>query len=259
MPGLRVTAGLVINLSEHYAQNTRNQGDIPVLEKTARIEFLGYPLHRDAPNPPAIPPIELIPFLSLEKGDGANVTLIKAASHTGTHIDVPSHVAANGLTLSDFQAEDFIFTHPVVIDLHLNDGQVVQPDDLTRFMPAAREADLMLCRFGYGEIRKTDPARYSAKCPGFGVESAQYLLEQLPNLRALGMDVPSLACIEHLDECMPAHNVLLEGEGRRFLVIEDMKLDVELERLAEVIVAPWWIKGLDGGPCMVFGIFSSEE
>jgi len=252
-------AGLDNNRSEGYTHNTRNQGDEPVLEKTARIKFLGYPLHKDAPNPPAIPPIELTPFLSLEKGDGANVTLIKAASHTGTHIDVPSHVAANGLTVSDFRAEDFIFTHPVVIDLHLNDCQVVQPDDLARFMPEAKDADLLLYRFGYGEIRKSDPARYSAKCPGFGVASAQYLLEQLPNLRALGMDVPSLACIEHLDECMPAHNVLLEGDGRRFLVIEDMKLDVELERLAEVIVAPWWIKGLDGGPCMVFGIFSSEE
>ena len=119
-------------------------------------------------------------------------------------------------------------------------------------------ADLLLCRFGYGEVRRTDPAHYSAKCPGFGLASAEYLLEQLPSLRALGMDVPSLACIEHLEECMPAHNVLLEGEGRRFPVIEDMKLDGALERLTEVIVAPWWIKGLDGGPCMVFGVFSSE-
>jgi len=57
---------------------------------------------------------------------------------------------------------------------------------------------------------------------------------------------------------MPAHNVLLEGEGRRFLVIADMKLDSELERLDEVIVASWWIRGLDGGPSMVFGILSSE-
>ena len=223
-----------------------------------RIEFLGYPLRKDAPNPPAIPPIELTPFLSLERGDGANVTMIKAASHTGTHIDVPSHVAANGLTLSDFRAEDFFFTHPVVIDLRLNDGQVVQPEDLAPLLPAAQMADLLLCRFGYGPIRKADPARYSAKCPGFGVASAKYLLQQLPGLRGLGMDVPSLACIEHLEQCMPAHNVLLEGEGRRFLVIEDMKLDGNLDGLAEVIVAPWWIAGLDGGPSMVLGIFRSE-
>jgi arylformamidase len=229
-----------------------------MLEKASRIEYLGYPLTKEAPNPPAIPPIQLRPFLSLEKGEGANVTLIQAASHTGTHIDVPSHVAPEGLTLSDFHAEDFIFTQPVVIELNMDDEQVVQPEDLKPFMPLARRADLLLCRFGYGEIRKTDPKRYSAKCPGFGVESAQYLLEELPGLRGLGMDVPSLSCIKYLDQTMPAHNILLEGPGRKFLVIEDMKLEADLDGLTDVILAPWWIAGLDGGPCMAFGIFAPK-
>ncbi len=229
-----------------------------MLEKANRIVFLGYPLSKDAPNPPAIPPIRLTPFLSLEKGDGANVTLVQAASHTGTHIDVPSHVAAKGLTLSEFRPQDFTFTRPVVIDLHLNDGQIVQPADLKPFMRLAKDADLLLCRFGYAEIRKTDPGRYSARCPGFGVDSARYIKEELPGLRALGMDVPSLACIQYLDQTMQAHNILLEGPGRRFLVIEDMKLDDDLRDLTDVIVAPWWIAGLDGGPSMVFGIFGPK-
>jgi kynurenine formamidase len=229
-----------------------------MLNKTDHIVFLGYPLHPDSPNPPAIPPIQLSPFLSLEKGDGANVTMIKAASHTGTHLDVPVHVAAGGLALNDFRADEFIFTHPVVIDLHLADGQVVQPADLAPLLPMAKEADLLLCRFGYGNVRKTDPGRYSAKCPGFGVESARYILNELPSLRALGMDVPSLSCIAYLEQTMPAHNVLLEGLGRRFMVIEDMKLDDDLSGLTDVVVAPWWIAGLDGGPCTVFGIFGSQ-
>jgi kynurenine formamidase len=67
------------------------------------------------------------------------------------------------------------------------------------------------------------------------------------------MDVPSLACIAELDRTMAAHNVLLGGQGRRFLVIEDMKLDEDLSTLEEVILAPWWIRGLDGGPCLVIG------
>lgn len=229
-----------------------------MLEKADRIVLLGYPLRKDAPNPPAIPPIQLSPFLSLEKGDGANVTMIQAASHTGTHLDVPVHVAAGGLTLSDFRPDEFLFTRPVIIDLRLADSQVVQPADLRPFIQQAKGADLLLCRFGYGEVRKTDPKRYSAKCPGFGVESAQYLLEELPDLRGLGMDVPSLSCIEYLDQTMPAHNILLEGQGRRFLVIEDMKLDDDLSGLTDVVVAPWWIAGLDGGPCMVFGIFGPK-
>ncbi len=225
-----------------------------MLEKASRIVSLGFPLRKDSPNPPAIPPIQLTPFLSLEKGDGANVTLIKAASHTGTHLDVPVHVAAGGLTLTDFRPDEFVFTRPAIIDLHLADSQVVQPEDIKPLLPKAKEADLLLCRFGYGEVRRTDPKRYSAMCPGFGVESARFILEELPNLRALGMDVPSLACIATLEQTMLAHNVLLEGPGRRFLVIEDMDLEQDLSGLSDVILAPWWIAGLDGAPCMVFGV-----
>jgi kynurenine formamidase len=221
--------------------------------QSERQIFLGYPLRNDSPTPPAIPPIELSPFLSLEGGDGANVTLIKVTSHTGTHVDAPSHVDARGITISDFQADELVFKCPVVIDLGLGDCEVVQPAHLEPFILQAKEADLLLCRFGYGDVRSKDPARFSTKCPGFGVESARYLLSQLPNLRALGMDVPSLACIEYLDQTMAAHNVLLGGKGRRFMVIEDMKLDEDLRDLFQVIVAPWWIAGLDGGPCLVIG------
>jgi kynurenine formamidase len=210
-------------------------------------------LQVDTPTPPAIPAIELVPLLSLDKGDDANVTIIRAASHTGTHVDAPSHVEPRGITISDFRPDELIFQHPVVVDLTLADRQVVQPGDLEPFLEEMRRADLLLFRFGYGEIRQTDSARYSTQCPGFGVESARFMRDHLPGLRAMGMDVPSLACIAELDRTMVAHNVLLGGQGRRFLVIEDMKLDEDLSRLEEVILAPWWIRGLDGGPCLVIG------
>ena len=222
-----------------------------------RLIFLGYPLQIDTPTPPAIPPIELVPLMSLEKEDAANVTLIRAASHTGTHVDAPSHVELHGITISDFRPDELIFQHPVVVNLTLADCQVVQPVALEPFLAEMNRADLLLFRFGYGEIRQADPGRYSSQCPGFGVESAQFLRDHLPALRAIGMDVPSLACIAELDRTMSAHNVLLGGRGRRFLVIEDMKLDEDLSTLEEVILAPWWIRGLDGGPCLVIGKLKS--
>jgi arylformamidase len=222
-----------------------------------QVIFLGYPLQIDTPTPPAIPPIELAPLLSLNHGDGANVTMIRAATHTGTHVDAPSHVERDGITISDFRPDELIFSHPVVIDLTLADRQVIQPEVLKPFLPEMSQADLILFRFGYSKIRQADPGRYSSQCPGFGVESAQFLRDNLPEARAIGMDVPSLACIAELDRTMAAHNVLLEGKGRRFLVIEDMKLDEDLTELEEVIIAPWWIGGLDGGPCIVFGKLKS--
>ena len=215
--------------------------------------FLNYPLSADGPTPPAIPKPEFMPFMSLAKGEDANVTLIKVVSHTGTHVDAPCHVLQNGITITEFKADEFIYTQPVVFDLPLKDETVVMPDDLKPFVEKGKDADLLLFRFGYGTVRRTDPGRYSEKCPGFGVESAEFLAQNFHEMRGLGMDVPSLSCIAYLDKTMKAHNILLSGHGGRFLVIEDMNLDQDLTRLESVIVAPWLIKDLDGGPATIFG------
>jgi arylformamidase len=222
-----------------------------------QYRFLGYRLAPDAPGPPAIPAIQREPFLKIES-DGANVTMLKLTSHTGTHLDTPYHVIPDGYNLSDFDAGDFVFTAPVVFDLPLDDCVVVQPEHLEPFIEAGQEADLLLFRFGYGGVRRDEPERFSGKCPGFGVESARFLRDNFPKMRGLGMDVPSLSCIEYLDETMEAHHVLLGGEGRRFIVIEDMNLDQDLSGLTTVIVAPLLVDQIDGGPCTVFGELSQQ-
>lgn len=221
----------------------------------SRYVFLGYPLRSDAPSPPAIPPIETSPFLTIAK-DGANVTMLKFTSHTGTHLDVPRHVIADGLGLTELDPADFVFEHPVVLDLPLGDTVVVQPEHLQAFVEQAQDADLLLFRFGYAEVRRTDPARFSTKSPGFGVESARFLRSNFPMMRGLGMDVPSLSCIEYLDETMAAHHELFSGDGRRFVVIEDMNLDQDLTGLQRVVAAPLLVYRCDGGPCTVIGELS---
>jgi kynurenine formamidase len=215
--------------------------------------FLNYPLSPGDPNPPAIPPMELKPFMSLENGDDANVTSIKLVSHTGTHMDAPCHVIAGGITVTDFKADEFIFQRPLVFDLPLHDDELVMPEHLQPLVEIGKDADLILFRFGYGSVRKAEPNRYSAHCPGFGVESAEFLRDHFPHLRAIGMDVPSLSCICYLEKTMRAHNVLLAGNGGRFIVVEDMNLNQDLAGLSRVTLAPWMIKNLDGGPVTIIG------
>jgi kynurenine formamidase len=218
-----------------------------------RYTFLGFPLVENAPSPPAIPTVELSPFMSMP-ADEANVTLIKLTSHTGTHLDTPGHVIQDGLRLTDFQPADFIFDHPIVLDLPLGDGAIVQPQQLAPFVDQGQAADLLLFRFGYGPVRRVDPRRFSTQAPGFGVESAAFLREKFPRLRALGMDVPSLSTIASLETTFQAHHALLGGAGRRFLVIEDMNLEQDLSGLSAVIVAPLLVDRIDGGPCTVIGV-----
>lgn len=215
--------------------------------------WLSFPLAIDGPRPPAIPAPSLKPLYTIER-DQASVQVLQVASHTGTHLDAPRHVIEDGLTLHDLTPEDFIYHHPVVIDVPLEDHRVVTPEHLQPHLDLLASSDLALVRFGYGERRRKDPAGFCTECPGFGIESAAWLRENCPQLRALGMDVPSLACIAKLEDTMTAHNRLLEGKDRRFLVIEDMDLDQDLSKLVEVRVQPWLVRGMDSGPCNVIGI-----
>jgi arylformamidase len=215
--------------------------------------WLSYPLAVSDPRPPAIPAPELTPLYTIQN-DGANVQILRVANHTGTHVDAPRHVIADGLCLSDFAPEEFIFTRPVVVDLPLPDAAIVGPEHLEPLSDLLKEADLALFRFGYGAVRRNDPQRYSERCPGFGVPGGRWLRTHFPDLRAIGMDVPSVACIASLDETMACHHELLGGAGRRFFILEDMSLDQDLSTLREVRMNPWMVRDMDSGPCSVVGL-----
>jgi len=220
--------------------------------------WLSFPLDVEGPRPPAIPAPSLAPLMTIGK-DGAAVQTLTLASHTGTHLDAPRHVVEGGLSIGDFRPEEMVFSRPLVVDLALPEGAVVMPAHLDPFEAGLKEADLALFRFGFGRLRRDQPARYSDRCPGFGVEAGRWLKDRLPGLRALGMDVPSAACIAHLDRTMACHNELLGGEGRRFLIIEDMNLGDDLQGLKEVRVWPWLVKGMDSGPCAVVGLIADAS
>jgi kynurenine formamidase len=212
----------------------------------------------DGPRPPAIPAPELTSLYTVAR-DGASVLILRVANHTGTHVDSPSHVVDGAIPITEFRPEELNFSRPVVIDLRLPDATVLMPSDLQPFVERLQEADLALFRFGYGEVRRSDPQRFSTQCPGFGVESARWLRQTCPQLRALGLDVPSVAVIAHLQNTMSAHNELLAGDGRRFLIVEEMNLDQDLGQLTEVRINPWLVQGMDSGPCSIVGVLVSEE
>lgn len=214
---------------------------------------LSHPLGISDPRPPAIPAPELSDLYTVAN-DGANVQILRLASHTGTHLDSPRHVIDDGVQITEYDPEELIFTRISVVDLQLPDAAIVAPHDLEPHLSTLQRADLALFRFGYGDVRRREPERFSTRCPGFGVESARWLRENCPRLRAVGMDVPSIATIAHLDETMAAHHELLRGAGRRFLIIEDMKLDQDLDGLDEVRVNPWLVRGMDSGPCSIVAI-----
>jgi arylformamidase len=55
------------------------------------IYDISVPLHNDLPTYPGDPGVKITDWMSLEKGDSANVSYLNFGAHTGTHIDAPAH------------------------------------------------------------------------------------------------------------------------------------------------------------------------
>ena len=220
--------------------------------------WLSYPLDINGPRPPAIPGPELSTLYTI-KDDDASVHILKTTSHIGTHVDTPCHVIEGAASIHDFSPAELIYTHPTVIDIEAADETVIMPEHLEPLAEKIGGADIALFRFGCGPVRAADREKYSKKCPGLGVEAARFIHDNFPKLRALGIDVPSLACIAYLDRTMACHNELLSGDGRKFLVIEEMNLDKDLSALREVRVNPWLVIGMDSAPCTVVGVIYNDK
>ena len=66
------------------------------------------------------PQVEAISSIEV---DGAKVSRISVGSHTGTHIDAPSHVFEDGVTVDQIQLDDLV-GKALVLDLSTNEGSI---------------------------------------------------------------------------------------------------------------------------------------
>jgi arylformamidase len=62
-----------------------------------RIYDISVPLSSLTPTYPGDPGIEVSQWLSLTKGDSANVSLLHMGAHSGTHVDAPAHFIRDAL------------------------------------------------------------------------------------------------------------------------------------------------------------------
>jgi arylformamidase len=220
---------------------------------------LSHRLTEDAPLPPGVPRMQVLQHYSIARGDVSNLFVLQLSNHSGTHIDAPWHFIASGLRICDFRLEEFVFERPLCLDLAVGDGQLLEPAHFEPHAEALSQADLLLVRTGYTRVRRESPDRYSLQSPGMSVHGASYLADQFPRLRAIGLDTISLAAMQHLEEGLEAHRILFRGDGRRFLIIEDMNLDYDLSQLRRVIALPLFIEGVDSSFCTVMGITGQDR
>jgi len=105
---------------------------------------------------------------------------LSLGTHTGTHIDVPSHMVKSGKTLGDFSVDSFI-AHAVCLPL----------ESLTKEYVDSINTDVVDCIFVYTNWQKTATEdEYFSKYPIISEEVARALA--IKKIKMFGTDCPSV-------------------------------------------------------------------
>jgi arylformamidase len=173
---------------------------------------------------------------------------IEMVSHIGTHIEVPYHLAKDGLDLAQFPIEN-LCGEAVVLDLRDLTPQtsitVGQIEAAAEKAGGIRDGDIVLCNLGYAGKYGTDAY---AEAPYFSTESIEWLVAagmKMMGVDATGVEIPGSE--EHVN-----HHALLDND---IPLIENITGFDDLSRTRFLLYAfPIAVKGLESFPVRVVAI-----
>lgn len=170
-------------------------------------------------------------------------------SHTGTHIDAPSHMVADGISLDSYPASHFLGRARV---LKVNPHQ--EKIDLEHLRQLAADlvmADYLLLASGWD--RYWGAERYYRGFPVLTAEAAKWLL-QFP-LKGIGVDTISVDAMDSQD--FPVHMTLL-GENR--VIVENLTgISCIPGEWCDFLCMPLNIHEGDGAPVRAVAIIDTVE
>jgi kynurenine formamidase len=183
--------------------------------------------------------------------DGYREHQISMLSHTGTHIDAPSHILQHGRSLDQFPVDKFIGCAMVIDCRGRNE---ISLEFLQSFEPKIAEVDFVLFHTGWQD--KWNTLGYFEDCPIPAKEAARWLTTF--KLKGVGVDAFSLDKIDSAlavnEENLPNHHILL---GKEILLIENL---TNLDKLPDGVFTfqsfPLRIENADGSPIRAVAIIN---
>lgn len=205
---------------------------------------LTHPVLEDMPVYPGTEPPEIIAANSIEV-HGFREKKLTLYSHTGTHVDAPAHILADGKTLDAFAIDRFC--GPAVVYVHKNDAKSIDVEQLQYLENGLRNADFLLLATGWDRFwgRKA----YFDNFPTLTLEAASWLKQF--ELKGIGLDVISADPVDVPE--LPVHHQLLSAD---ILIFENLKDLVRLPASSCTFTAlPLNLAVADGAPVRAFAAF----
>ncbi len=199
-----------------------------------RIIDLTHTLEEEMPVFPGTEKPKLVCACIMER-DGFREKLMTMYSHTGTHIDAPSHMIVDGKNLDDFAVHHFV-GNAIVIDCTGYSRDI--PLELLKRYDLS-EVDFVLLKTGWD--KKWGTEHYFKGFPALTEEAAEYLASL--HLKGLGVDCISVDLMENNQ--FSIHKILLK---ENMVMIENLTNLEHLEEVFTLHVLPLKIKAADGSP-----------
>jgi kynurenine formamidase len=163
--------------------------------------------------------------------------LVTMVTHTGTHIDAPSHMMLDGKNLDDMDISSF-HGKALLIDCQDCVGGRIGVEKIRQYETQLKTVDFVIFNTGWSKKWNTDA--YFSDFPTPSVEAAQYLVNF--NLKGIGVDAISIDPIVPID--FSVHHIIL---GKGMISIENLTaLDELSTEIFTLSVFPLKLKEADG-------------
>lgn len=177
--------------------------------------------------------------------DGFREKKMTLYSHTGTHMDAPSHLLPDGPSLDDLPVDHFA-GKAVLLDAAGAEGSVIGLRAVKEIGASLGPADYLLIRTGWS--RYWGSRDYFGRFPVLSRDAARALADA--GLKGVGFDCISADAMD--DPALPNHRILL---GAGLVIIENLRsLDALPPQGCLFAAYPLKIKGADGSPVRAVGI-----
>ena len=193
-------------------------------------------------------PLPVVEPVGVVARDGYAIERVSCLTHTGTHIDAPSHFLEDGLTVDRIPA-DRLVGRAAVLDLRRDLAGPVIPDQVIHnHWPTSFPPEIVLLETGWSHLR-TPTRKYLYEFPGISPSTAAWIADQ--GVRGVGTD--TLGIDPYANTQFEAHKVLL-GKGIWILEALDHLEELSENRAYTLIAAPLKIGGASGAMARVFAL-----
>lgn len=179
--------------------------------------------------------------------DGWNATTIHLYSHSGTHMDAPSHFGGNQ-TIDQIEV-DRLISQAWIVDVNgVKPRSLIGIEHLGKVAEKVREGESLLIRTGWSSY--LGRPEYRQELPRISPNLARWCVEK--KINTLGLEQPAVADVNNIEEITNVHKILFNGS---VIIVEGLaNLEAIVKEKVTFIALPLKIAGGDGAPARVIAI-----